>query len=219
MAKTWEDYLLEVLPDTPGCPVQVAENAIRNSAIEFCNESRVWRDRPDDVPVTQGTSVYPIVTPANSEMIALHRVKHADESTPMFTIPTIHLDQARLSTTQQRPRWFNQPTPATVEFFLVPDATYTIELWAILKPTKDATEGEDFLFDDWLEPIAHGAKARLKAMAARPWGDKSMIQFHRRLFINGWVEARIRDAKSNVASSSTARPQSFGQYRNTRRLY
>lgn len=218
MAVNWENYLQEVLPDVAGCPIQVAENAIRNSAIEFCNKSRVYRDKLADMLTAQGTAKYTIATPVDSEMIALHKVQHNDQTFPLPTIPAIHLDRARLSTNEQKPRWYNSPTPAEIEFFFTPDAIYTVELWAILKPTKAATSGPDFLFNDWLEPISSGAKARLLAMSGRPWSDKSMVKFHRREFTDGWVEAKIRDAKSNVFSSSTLRPQNFGSYRNTRRF-
>ena len=215
MTINWENYLKEVMPDVMGCPISVAENAIRNSAIEFANQTRVWRDRCSDVPLVQGTALYTLVPPADSAVIATHKVQFDDSTQPLSTIPIIHLDTARLSTTEQKPRWFNDPTPGKIEFLYTPEQSYTAEVWAILKPLKDSTFGPDFFFNDWLEEISSGAKARLLAMK-RPWGDNSMVKYHRRLFINGYVEARIRDSKSNVMSSSTARPQPFGVYRGSR---
>jgi len=209
------------MPDVAGCPITVALNAIRNSAIEFANQSRVWRDPIEDVATAQGVPEYPLVTvnPSDEEIIALYKCQFDDQTWPLSTIPVIHLDNARLSTTEQKPRWFNQPTPASIELFYTADAVYTLRCQAILKPTKASTFGPDFFYNDWLEPIAAGAKARLLAMK-RPWGDKSMVSYHRRLFINGWTEARIRDSKSNVASSSRAKPQAFGIYRgSSRRRY
>jgi hypothetical protein len=218
MSVDWQDYLKEVQPDVSGCPIQLTLNAIRNSAIEFANQTRVWRDDVEDVVMVQGQDVYPLVTlqPNDESVIALHRVQFTDQTFPLSTIPAIHLDNARISTTEQKPRWFNQPTPDQIEMFYTPNGSSgTLECKAILKPTKTSTFGPDFMFNDWLEPIASGAKAKLLAMK-RPWGDKSMVSFHRRLFINGWIEARIRDAKSNVMSSSRVRPQPFGVYRGSR---
>lgn len=218
MSVDWEDYLKEVQPDVAGCPIKVTLNAIRNAAIEFANQSRVWREDIDDVVMVQGQSVYPLVTQNvdDEQIIALHKCQFADQTFPISTIPAIHLDNARLSTTEQKPRWFNQPTPATIEMFYTPDDNSgTLTCKALLKPTKTSTFGPDFMYNDWLEPIASGAKAKLLAMK-RPWGDKSMVSYHRRLFINGWTEARIRDSKSNVMSSSTVRPQPFGIYRGSR---
>lgn len=218
MAVNWEDFLPEVMLDVMGCPDSIAENAVKQSAIEFCNQSRVYRDQLADLSTANGTPTYSIVVPAGSEMIALHKVNQVGQQLPLPTIPTILLDRFIISTTPERPRWFNQETPATITFFHTPDDIYTYNLFAILKPTKASTSGPDFLFNDWLEPIAHGAKKRLKAMSGRTWFDGSMVKYHSREFINGWVEARIRDAKSNVMSSSVVRPQKFGFYRSSRRI-
>jgi len=218
MSVDWEQYLKEVMPDVSGCPVQLALNAVRNAAIEFANQTRVWRDDVEQVVMVAGQAVYPLVTQNvdDEEIIALHKVQFTDQTYPLSTISALHLDNARLSTTEQKPRWFNQPTPAQIEMFYTPDAASgTLNCKAILKPTKTSTFGPDFMFNDWLEEISAGAKARLLAMK-RPWGDKSMVKFHRRLFINGYIEARIRDAKSNVMSSSAVRPQPFGIYRGSR---
>jgi len=218
VAVNWENFLPEVMLDVAGCPDSIAENAVRQAAIEFCNQSRAWRDQLADLSTVDGTAQYIIAVAADSEVISLHKLQHSDSMMPLPTIPTIHLDRFKLSTTKEKPRWFNQETPATVTLFNTPDAAYTLNVFAVLKPTKASLSGPDFLYNDWLEEIAHGAKKRLKAMSGRSWADPQMVKYHSREFINGWVEARIRDSKSNVSSSSTAIPQRFGFYRSSRRI-
>jgi hypothetical protein len=191
MAVNWEDFLREVLPEVAGCPVQIAENAIRNAAIEFCNQSRVWRERIVDVPLVADTAT--------------------------STLDTTGASAAANIFTTDRPHYYNNDEPKIIRFYPTPNASYTAEVFATLKPTLDGVSGPNFLFDDWLEPISHGAKARLKAMSGRPWQDTKMIQFHRREFITGWTEARIRDSKSNVQSSTFMQPKvRFGRYTNSR---
>ena len=213
MTVAWEGYLREVMPDVAGCPIRVAENAIRNAAIEFCNNSRVWRDSVTDVPIVQGTSEYTLVPPTDSEIISTYYAKFSDSNIPLPTIPEQHLARGRQNPTQQKPKWFHAGSPPVIELFWVPDAAYTLEVKAILKPTKASTLGPDFLYNDWLEEISHGAKARLKSMSGRIWSDKTSVKFHRREFIKGWTEARIRDTKSNVQSSTRLKPGYFGSYR------
>jgi hypothetical protein len=220
MAVNWEDFLREVLPEVAGCPVQIAENAIRNAAIEFCNQSRVWRERIVDVPLVADTATYTLDTTgasAAANILGVHRVRLTDSEIPLPTISKQQLDDQWLQTTTDRPHYYNNDEPKIIRFYPTPNASYTAEVFATLKPTLDGVSGPNFLFDDWLEPISHGAKARLKAMSGRPWQDTKMIQFHRREFITGWTEARIRDSKSNVQSSTFMQPKvRFGRYTNSR---
>ena len=39
----WDDYLPEVLSEVSGVPYKMAINEIRNSAIELCEKSELWR--------------------------------------------------------------------------------------------------------------------------------------------------------------------------------
>jgi hypothetical protein len=215
VATSWDAYLPEVMLDVPGCPDSVAINAVKQAAIEFCNQSRIWREQLTDLSTAQGTPDYSLVglVPADSEVLAVHKVQHDDLSKPLSTIAKQHLDRYRLTSTEEKPYYFNGDDPMTLRLYPTPDAVYTLLVWASLKPTRASTEGPEFLYNNWLEPIAHGAKARLKAMS-RPWADKNMIKFHRREFINGWVEARIRDSKSHIQSGTAAVPRPFGIYRN-----
>jgi len=216
---SWESFLQEVMPDVSGCPISLAENAIRNAAIEFCNQSRVYRIKLANLNTVDGTNEYTLVTPADTEVISLNKVRLTIDAVPLPEFPLGHQDRYALSTIKNKPNNWLQNTPSTIRFDPVPDAAYEVQLWAILKPTRASVDGPDFLFNDWLEPIAHGAKARLKAMKGRGWYDPASLKFHRRQFINeGWVEARIRDAKSNAQGSTKAAPQEYGFYW-SRRFY
>lgn len=221
MPVSYESFLREVMPDVSGCPIQIAENAIRNSAIEFCNETRVWRERIVDVPVLADTSTYTLDTTGSdgaSNVVTVHRAKFSDSSRPLSTIPTQHLDdQWQPTGNTQRPWYFNCQSPPVITLYPTPSEALTLEVWAILKPTLDGTEGPQFLFDDWLEAIAAGAKSKLMYMSGRVWSNPKMAPYHRQIFVRGTTEARIRDAKSNVQSSSFMTPRvKFGRYTNSR---
>ena len=228
MAADWTAYLPEVMLDVAGCPDSVAKNAVKQAAIEFCTESRCWTDQIDDVTTVASTGTYELAATTlqtaygiDIEIVAVRKVQRPTAARPLPTIPSQHMDRWSPQTSTDEPRWFNSEqsfvTGATrsrfISLYPVPDDVYTYNVWATLRPKKTATSGPDFLYDDWLEPIAHGAKARLKAMSNRPWADPKMIDFHRREFIKGWTEARIRETKSNVQSSTVVAPRQFGNYR------
>ena len=88
----------------------------------------------------------------------------------------------------------------------------------MLSPTRAATGAPDFLFNDWLEPIACGAKSRLMMMNGRDWFSPKLAQYHSKQFIKGWTEARIRDSKSNVQSSTRLTPGYYGTYRGSKAI-
>lgn len=223
MAVNWEDYLKEVMPDVDGCPIQVAENAIRNSAIEFAEMSRVWREKLPDITTVALQADYTPTPPTDARILAIHKIISNDRQIALWTLPEEQLDRFKTPDTPTEPQWYNAPTPDTLRIFPDPDdnngQNYVLEVWAILEPTRTAESGPDFMFDDWLEPIAHGAKARLMAMAGRSWAVPEAVAFHAKMFKDGWVTARIRDAKGNVKSSSQVLPygnSQFGFYRGQR---
>jgi hypothetical protein len=216
MPTQWNNFLQEVAPDVSGCPKSVMRNAVRNSAIEFCNESRAWRTQITDITTAIGTKTYSLTVPTDSEVIMVSRLLIVGDVRPLPTLSNKHLNRYKIATDNGRPNFYNSEIPGQVSFYPTPDAIYTGEVFCVLKPTKASLEGPDFLFNDWLDAIAAGAKARLMAMAGRPWTNVKLVKLHRATFVRGYVEARIRDAKSNVESSSDTRPQSFGFYRGRR---
>jgi len=42
MSKLWSDFYDLVVPDLPGCPFAMVDNALRESAIAFCEQSLAW---------------------------------------------------------------------------------------------------------------------------------------------------------------------------------
>lgn len=226
MPVEWEQYLSEVMPDVYGCPVRTAEDAIRSAAIEFCDQSRVWREiLATDLTLVAGTEDYTLTPPTDALIMGVHKIQLYDpvnngapDSRPLPMLAHNHFDFFSKRTDQQdKPRHWLGNTPDTVRFYPIPDdGGYTAKVWATLKPTRDSTQGPDFLYNDWEEAIGHGAKAKLLAMSGRDWANPQAVPFHRKQFIDGWVEARIRDAKANSVNATTAHPRGhshFGVYR------
>ena len=51
MSKAWTLYLPQVAPSTYGAPEIQQIEAIRNSAIEFCERSLAWQVNQDPYPI------------------------------------------------------------------------------------------------------------------------------------------------------------------------
>ena len=56
--KPWGDFYDLIMPDLPGCPFVVVDNALRQSAISFCEQSLAWRWDHPDISIAAGTAAY-----------------------------------------------------------------------------------------------------------------------------------------------------------------
>jgi len=64
-------------------------------------------------------------------------------------------------------------------------ATFTVKglaVWVALKPTLDATTVEDFIYEDYLEVIADGARGALFGMAGQPWANGELATYYTRRY-------------------------------------
>ena len=64
-------------------------------------------------------------------------------------------------------------------------ATFTVKglaVWVALKPTLDAITVEDFIYEDYLEVIADGARGMLFGMAGQPWANGELATYYTRRY-------------------------------------
>jgi hypothetical protein len=64
-------------------------------------------------------------------------------------------------------------------------ATFTVKglaVWVALKPTLDATTVEDFIYEDYLEVIADGARGALFGMAGQTWANGELATYYTRRY-------------------------------------
>jgi hypothetical protein len=94
------------------------------------------------------------------------------------------------------PNVLTQIDPEHFILIPVPVAVTSVTLTVALKPTRDATKGPDFLFNDYYEGICAGAKGRLMLMKGKPWTDPQAAALHIGLFNEKITEANVRRSKA-----------------------
>lgn len=65
-------------------------------------------------------------------------------------------------------------------------ATFTVKglsVWVALKPTLTATTIEDFIYEDYLETIADGARGMLFGMAGMPWANGELAAYYTKRYM------------------------------------
>ena len=88
-------------------------------------------------------------------------------------------------------------------------ATFTVKglsVWVALKPTLDATTIEDFIYEDYLEVIADGARGMLFGMAGQPWANGELATYYTKRYqaYRNRAANRKRCGLTNAASGASA---------------
>jgi len=163
------DFFPRVLPYVPGCPQPVAEQAILDAAIVFCEDSLVIRERFSAFNTDPGIADYGLTTPSDTQVARLLAV---------YVNGT------------QIPAWVSDPPPPAVgsgapttyyttrsdgvfklELYPIPDRAYEITVEAALRPTRDAATLDSDLFGLWSDAVVSGAIGRLSSIPDQPFSD------------------------------------------------
>lgn len=88
-------------------------------------------------------------------------------------------------------------------------ATFTVKglsVWVALKPTLDATTIEDFIYEDYLEVIADGARGMLFGMAGQTWANGELATYYTKRYqaYRNRAANRKRLGLTNAASGASA---------------
>ena len=173
---TLNDFMKWVLPDVHGCPVAVAEQAVLDSSIMFCEEARAHRAQLDDITLVSATATYTVVTPTDTVISSI--IYAGVDGTEVFrsTRDRIQLQVPTWRTETGTPTHVIMDDPRTIRTVPVPTGAGTLVLEAYLKPAADAATVQDFIYEEWHEAIAYGAKARLFSMAEKPWTSQNKAE-------------------------------------------
>ena len=164
--KPIDDFLPLILPRAPGCPEPIAFDAIRQAAIEFCERTRIWRDTDQFMADEFGD----IFAPAQS---VIHQIEDARFEGHRLTPVSVQDLNERYPgydwTTQSgdQPKYITQIHPNTVK--IVPAWEGMITMTILLKPSNDAQELPDFIFDQYARTIADGALAEILMIPGQPY--------------------------------------------------
>lgn len=201
------------MPNVQGCPIGVADASIRNATVEFCEKTGLWKSDSVVTDVIAGESRYGFATPTGSRVVECDTALL--NSKPLVPMTLQNLNEQMPSwrdLEEAKPRLFFMDSDQTIRLVGVPteDMSNALFIQVILKPSRDALECPDWLYEDWAEVIAHGALARLHAMAGRPWAKEKLVSYHMRMFRLGMARARSKSIKSRQNISTYIKSVNFG---------
>jgi len=275
------DILNWVMPDLPMAPIQMVNNAIRDSVIELCERALIWRQELQEILVLPPTATTTTATSASgsNSITVSDTTNFTDGSTitvgltdgtlwrghqvgaPVAGVITLDgalnqdveisaavtklVDQYPLTlpsgtamakilkawlndnvidpisqddldnefnntqfgwvgvnwrTDVRLPTRFYGPDDGTVGLALAPAASGNLRILAALKPTRASTTFPQWIYERYIETIAHGAKARIMMIPKKPYSNPQAGAYHLMEFNALVGDARIRMARSNSRS-------------------
>jgi hypothetical protein len=202
-----------IAPDISGAPMPAIENAVRNACIQFCEGTLLWAHALDRINVIADQQGYTLTAPSDSVIISADDVKYKQDGqadNQFVTLDPISENQEDLHSLGS---WKFKKAPTPSYYFLDKDKKlYLIDTPTVksdagllvrvnLKPSRDCTSVQDFLYLDHFQAIANGAKEELFLKKGQDWYDPNLAM----AFGADFREA-INDAKLLKQTNYTKRP-------------
>lgn len=212
MSVTYTQFFSEVVPYVNDVPDLVAENAVRNACIEFCEKSLYWQDTVRSQDLVSGTSDYTFTLPADTAVA--HVVDAWADSRRLIPASEEMLSNIFMFDWHERegaPQYYTQITQTG--FTVVPtpnyDVTSGLSVIVALKPTRSSTSTDSVLLDRWAEVIGYGARSRLHAMPNQAFTEPTLAATYRAMFLAGINQARVERNRGLVRTSLRVRNPRF----------
>ena len=211
--KPISDFHRQVRPLVRGCPTPVIDEAIRHSAIEFCDYTHTWRIELPAVRIIDGKTDYVVDTPKCGRLSHVLYVSHngtrvlpTTERQADDTVDGWRTSEADVAS------YYYLPDRKTIRLLLTPTTTdaKALKVVATFKPTVDATELDDDLYHDHLEALSHGALMRLFGMDGQAWANPAGEQKRMFMFKQAKdLEKSLRLNDYTRQSTLTIRPVNY----------
>lgn len=201
----WSSFQRFIAPTCAGVPWPLAQNALLDASSEFFERSLAWKTEP--LVAFNTTQNVATATPTLPGLI-VKVIALRDGTTGRYLKRIRHglIESAGFNDTGT-PVEYQMVDNSTVELFPTPDAVYSLQINAAMKPDKTTATGIDsVLFENYGEQIASGALARLLAMPGKEWANPELAAVHLGRFNEGINRAIYKDTQG---TRPRARPRMF----------
>jgi hypothetical protein len=192
----------------PSCPQMIAIDAIRQAARDFCERTFAWTHMQDAMTVYANEPEYELEPPDNAEAVrvleawlsgAPIRVRSVDELNRIYRTNS-------WNTATGSPRHLVNLSRHTARLVPIPEERVVagLVLRIAVKPTTDATEICDEIFDEFRDAIAAGARAILQLMPAQPFSSPKQGAIDRAMFESAVADELIQFWRGYGVNGQTA---------------
>jgi hypothetical protein len=188
--KTWDDFLPLITPHLPGCPNASIKTYLALTARDFFTKTYLWQDDIDAIYLAVNQVEYDLDAEAEVEdVLAVVLDKQQLDRTEFRLIPFERRDEIG------PPRMYWIHSDRTIRVFPTPDKRAVMKVSAVLKPARDATGVEDWIYATWADVLVNGTVAQLAIMPGKEWSDMNLASMHKILYEQAVTKTRIRDSR------------------------
>ncbi len=170
-----------VRPEAHGAPDFLVERALRDSAIDFCVKTDIYRLEPEDFLVIPSITEYELSIPVGTELnhiVDIYRNKQTLQPVSYTRLLEITGD----GTSKGKPNYYSQRDNTQFYLALTPNERETLKALYSLKPSPSSSSIPDTIGEEYKEPLVHGAIYRLQMMTNQPWSNMGAAQSNKALF-------------------------------------
>lgn len=209
MTTTFDPYLTRVLTSAIACPEPLAIRHIRDTAIDFCERTRVWRLK-QSYALTITSDPVLLVAPSQSQIQEIRSAVIDIGTRPLERITSQDLDALyplwRTETpTEGGARYITQIGLDSVSVY--PRSLGNLLLEAILVPLRTATTLPDILFENYVDTITSGALAKVLITPARDFTNPQLGATHYQLYENAVDSLVGKVARGQQRAPLRTKPQ------------
>jgi hypothetical protein len=198
--KPLEALFPDILPDVPACPPAMALVALRNTVTDFCEQTLIHQATLDPLTLIPGVAEYDLEPPSGYRVGQVVNVWFKGQKLEPLSPDMVEMPEAYgdfiggYKKTQAPPKGYAQRTPETITFLPFADQRYVgaVTMRVALVPLRDCTEIEDFLYEQYGEYLAAGAKARLMISPGKPYSNKELAAAHAARYMSARNDAKLR---------------------------
>lgn len=175
--KSLSTFLPRLLPHVLACPEPLAEQALIDSAIDFCEKSTVIRYIPDVVDTVVGQATYDLDLPPNTDFSRVVYLRvNGCELSPVLTEEQPVPDAANMGPT----RYFisQNDDELLLHLYPTPDKVMPIEMSLVTRPTRNARQVADDLYTYWQEAVVAGALYRLMSVPGNAFSNEVSAMYY-----------------------------------------
>lgn len=204
----WRDFLPETMRLCPSAPRVVALNQIKEACIDFFHRSRCWRVDLTPAVVPANTTAYAPVPPLATEVVDIMSAQWNGQTIYIKSRQELDDDFAgwRALLPAERPQMLTLTTERTMRLVPTNTAAGTLDVYAAIKPSRDATGINDAQFSEHVETIAMGAAYRLLMMPDKAWTNFDLAAERLSAFRDGIRKARNLAKRGYARSNNLYAP-------------
>jgi hypothetical protein len=201
--KQLSDFFPRLLVYTPACSEPLAQQALLDSAIDFCDRSCVLRYTLDPITTQVGVASYELWAPTSeyeiSRVLKVHIEGEPLEPVMAEVRQPIPEDNAKPS------GFYVEESDCGLSLYLnsPPDSVYTLVVEVALRPAKDAKRVDPRLYNRWMDAIVAGALSRVYMVPGQPFSDPSNGLYQAGRAMRFTNNARIEGSYGRVRGSMT----------------